>query len=66
MIFLALWLLHYINRTLIFPLRLHTKGKQMPLAIGAHGSRFNMVNGFINGLLPGARSPPIPRSPVHG
>jgi hypothetical protein len=48
-IFFALWVLHYINRTLIFPFRLRTKGKRMPLAIVFMAIGFNFVNGFING-----------------
>ncbi|MDX2246498.1 MAG: DUF1295 domain-containing protein [Bacteroidia bacterium] len=49
-VFVGLWLLHYINRTLIFPLRVHTKGKKMPLAIVVFALFFNVVNGSINGL----------------
>ena len=46
---LALWLLHYINRTMVFPFRLRTKGKEMPLAIVLSAIVFNAMNGFING-----------------
>lgn len=45
---LCLWLLHYGNRTLIFPLRLKTKGKKIPLTIVLSGMFFNVVNGFLN------------------
>ena len=48
-IFFSLWLLHYVNRTLVFPFRLRTKGKKMPLAIVLMGNGFNFVNGFVNG-----------------
>lgn len=48
-IFFSLWLLHYVNRTLVFPFRLRTKGKKMPLAIVLMGNCFNFVNGFVNG-----------------
>ncbi len=48
-IFFLLWLLHYVHRTLIFPLRLKTKGKKMPMAIVASAFFFNLVNGFIIG-----------------
>ena len=53
MIFFSLWMLHYINRTVIFPLRLRTKGKKMPLAIVCMAFCFNLVNGFINGYFIG-------------
>jgi len=44
-----LWALHYVHRALIFPFRLHTKGKQIPLVIVVFGILFNTVNGFLNG-----------------
>lgn len=53
-IFFGLWVLHYINRTLIFPFRLRTKGKKMPLAIVFMAIGFNFVNGFINGYFLGS------------
>ncbi|MCB0538221.1 MAG: hypothetical protein KDE33_11930, partial [Bacteroidetes bacterium] len=31
LVFVIFWLLHYVNRTLIFPFRIKTKGKRMPL-----------------------------------
>ncbi len=43
------WLAHYINRTLIFPLRIKTRGKKMPLAIVLSAIFFNAINGFVNG-----------------
>ncbi|MCK9203921.1 MAG: 3-oxo-5-alpha-steroid 4-dehydrogenase [Bacteroidales bacterium] len=48
-IFFSLWVFHYVNRTLVFPFRLRTKGKKMPLAIMFMAIGFNFVNGFING-----------------
>ena len=48
-VFFGLWMLHYVNRTLIFPFRLQTTGKKMPLAIVFMAIGFNFVNGFING-----------------
>ncbi|MCX6285822.1 MAG: DUF1295 domain-containing protein [Bacteroidetes bacterium] len=48
-IFFSLYALHYINRTIVFPFRLRTKGKKMPLAIVFMAIFFNLVNGFING-----------------
>ncbi len=48
-VFFGLWITHYINRTLIFPFRLRTNGKKMPVAIVLMAVCFNFVNGFING-----------------
>jgi len=47
--FFSLYILHYLNRTLVFPFRLHTKGKKMPLAIVFMAIFFNLLNGFLNG-----------------
>ena len=41
----ATFVLHYINRTFIFPFRLRTKGKKMPLVIVGSAIFFNLVNG---------------------
>jgi 3-oxo-5-alpha-steroid 4-dehydrogenase 1 len=48
-VFAALWCLHYLNRTLIYPLTTRTAGKTMPLVIMASAVAFNAVNGWING-----------------
>lgn len=52
-IFFSLYTLHYVNRDIIFPLRLRTRGKKMPLAIMFMAIFFNLVNGFINGYFLG-------------
>jgi 3-oxo-5-alpha-steroid 4-dehydrogenase 1 len=49
-IFFALWVAHYVNRSLIFPWRTHTRGKTMPLAIVGSAAIFNVVNAGLNGL----------------
>lgn len=48
-IFFGFWVFHYINRTLIFPFRLQTKGKKMPVAIVLMAFCFNLMNGYVNG-----------------
>ena len=40
---------HYFNRVFIFPFRLHTKGKKMPLIIVLTAIFFNVMNGFSFG-----------------
>ena len=53
-IIFGVWILHYINRTLIFPFRIRTKGKKMPLAIVVMAIGFNLMNGFLNGYFLGS------------
>ncbi len=48
-IIFSLWVAHYLNRSLIFPFRIRTNGKKMPLAIVGSAAFFNLVNGFVNG-----------------
>jgi len=55
--FFLLWVIHYLNRAIIFPLRIKTRGKKMPLVILAFAFIFNLVNGFINGYWFGSLSP---------
>ena len=43
----GLFCLHYINRTVIFPFRIHTRGKKMPLVIVVSAVFFNLVNTFF-------------------
>jgi len=45
----ALFSLHYINRSLIYPFRIKTKNKRMPLVIVIMAVFFNTMNGFVNG-----------------
>ena len=48
-IFFAFWVAHYANRSLIFPWRVRTAGKTIPLAIVASAVGFNAVNAGLNG-----------------
>ncbi len=48
-IIVTLFSVHYINRSLIYPFRIKTKGKRMPLLIAIMAILFNTVNAFING-----------------
>ncbi len=43
------WMIHYVNRGLIFPVRIRTKGKQIPLLIVLCAFLFQVVNGVLNG-----------------
>jgi 3-oxo-5-alpha-steroid 4-dehydrogenase 1 len=43
---IGLFCLHYFNRTFVFPFRLNTKGKSMPVIIVISAVFFNLMNGF--------------------
>jgi 3-oxo-5-alpha-steroid 4-dehydrogenase 1 len=45
----ACWLLHYSNRTFIYPLRIKPTEKRMPVMIVASAVFFNLVNAGLNG-----------------
>jgi len=45
----VLWLIHYFNRSFIYPLRIRTKGKKMPLIIVVSAVFFNFINAGLNG-----------------
>ena len=51
-VFLSIWTLHYINRSVIYPLRQNNPAK-MPLIIAVLAFLFNIVNGYINGTFLG-------------
>src|SRR5690606_19671710 len=40
---------HYLNRSIIYPARIKTRGKQMPLIIMLLAMIFNLMNGFFLG-----------------
>lgn len=48
LVFLAVWLAHYVHRAFVFPFRLHTAGKQMPLSIVVMAVLFNTLNAYLN------------------
>jgi steroid 5-alpha reductase family enzyme len=48
-VLVGFFVFHYINRTFIFPFRIHTKAKKMPVVIVVMGIFFNLVNGSLLG-----------------
>lgn len=52
----SLWVLHYSQRVFIFPFRIRTKGKKMPVLVMCMAILYNLVNGFINGWFLGSVS----------
>ena len=47
--FVLLWSLHYVNRSVVFPLQLKSGRKGMPILILLSAILFNVVNASING-----------------
>ncbi len=61
-IFYATFMLHYFNRTFIFPLQMKNNGNRMPWVVVVFGIFFNLANGFFNGYWFGWLSPVYPES----
>lgn len=59
-IFYGTFMLHYANRVFVFPLRIKSNGKRMPIAVVAMAFFFNICNGFFNGYWFGYLSPEYP------
>lgn len=55
-----LWFIHYFYRSVIFPFRLKTPGKQMPGLIVLSAILFNLVNASLNGYYLGYLSEGYP------
>jgi hypothetical protein len=49
----GLYLSHYANRAIVYPLRIRTRGKEMPLAVALMAVLFNLVNGGFLGYFAG-------------
>lgn len=45
----GLYLIHYVNRSLIYPFRIRTKGEKMPVVILLMAVFFNIMNGSLLG-----------------
>lgn len=45
----GLWQLHYVNRALVFPLRMRAGARRMPVLIVGLAIAWNLLNGYING-----------------
>ncbi len=48
-LFLGLFLLHYLNRAFIYPFRMKSSDRPMALTVVVMGMFFNSVNGLLNG-----------------
>jgi len=61
-VFFALWVAHYIHRSLVFPLRAHNRGRQMPALIVVSALGFNAINAALNGAYLGWIAASYPQS----
>jgi 3-oxo-5-alpha-steroid 4-dehydrogenase 1 len=48
LVFYGMWTLHYAHRTLVYPLRLRSRGKRMPVVVVAMAVAFNVLNSTAN------------------
>lgn len=48
-VYLAVWEIHYVYRTFIYPMLLRNTRRNFPLLLVLFAATFNIVNGFING-----------------
>lgn len=58
--FVALWLLHYANRAVVYPFASRWAGRRMPVVIMGSAVLFNAVNGALNGWWFGHVASPMP------
>ena len=49
LVFLAMWLVHYLYRAFIYPLWVRESERRMPLSVVGMGFVFNLVNASLNG-----------------
>ena len=49
LVFLALWQIHYLYRTFVFPFLMRGGGKRFPVVLVLFAMIFNTANGFVNG-----------------
>ena len=56
-ILFALWILHYFNRTVIYPIRIKPTEKKMPVVIVLSAVFFNLMNAGLNGYYLAELSP---------
>ena len=48
LVLLAMWQAHYVHRAFIYPFRMRSRGKRMPLLIFLMAVAFNTLNAYVN------------------
>jgi protein-S-isoprenylcysteine O-methyltransferase Ste14 len=56
-LFFYLWIFHYFNRSIVYPLKAQIDGREMPILIMGSSLIFNFVNGYLNGYYLGHLAP---------
>ena len=49
LVFLGFWEVHYLYRAFIYPFRMRSSGRGIPIIVIGFGLLFNTVNGYLNG-----------------
>jgi hypothetical protein len=49
LVLLALWVVHYAHRSLVYPFRVHSSRPSITVSVIAMGAIFNVGNGYLNG-----------------
>ncbi len=49
LVLLALWQVHYLNRAIVYPLRIRATGRRMPVLVVVLAVAFNTLNAYVNG-----------------
>lgn len=49
LILFALWQLHYVDRTFLYPMRIRPSGRPTALVVALSGMSFQLLNGYLNG-----------------
>ena len=49
LVLVALWVMHYLHRSLVYPFRVHSSRPSITLSVIAMGAVFNLGNGYLNG-----------------
>ena len=62
LVLVALWLLHYVHRSLIYPFRVRSSRPTITLSVVAMGALFNVGNGYLNGRYLFSLGPELPVS----
>jgi len=49
LVLLGFWMLHYVDRTFLYPLRIRPGGKPTPWLVAGWGFAFQLANAYVNG-----------------
>jgi hypothetical protein len=49
LLFLTLWVIHYVHRTFVYPLRIRTDRPSITVSVVLMAACFNVANGYLNG-----------------